>query len=167
MYFIENQSSGVNPHDELSYEESAGIIVSHVIKGVEKAKKNKLPEVLVDFIRTHHGTRMVEYFYNRQQIDNPGQEVNEKSFRYPGPVPFSKETSVLMMADSVEAASRSIKMPTAALIAQLVDKIVDSQIETNQFVNSDLTLKDITRIKKILKKKLMSIYHVRIEYPTL
>jgi hypothetical protein len=167
MYFIENQSSGVNPHDELSYEESAGIIVSHVIKGVEKAKKNKLPEVLVDFIRTHHGTRMVEYFYNRQQIDNPGQEVNEKSFRYPGPVPFSKETSVLMMADSVEAASRSIKIPTAASIAQLVDKIIDSQIETNQFVNSDLTLKDITRIKKILKKKLMSIYHVRIEYPTL
>jgi len=167
MYFIENQSSGVNPHDELSYEESAGIIVSHVIKGVEKAKKNKLPEMLVDFIRTHHGTRMVEYFYNRQQIDNPGQEFNEKLFRYPGPVPFSKETSVLMMADSVEAASRSIKMPTAALIAQLVDKIIDSQIETNQFVNSDLTLKDITRIKKILKKKLMSIYHVRIEYPTL
>lgn len=167
MYFIENQASGINPHDELSFEESAAIIVSHVIKGVEKAKKNKLPEVLVDFIRTHHGTRMVEYFYNRQRIDNPDMEVSDKLFRYPGPVPFSKETSVLMMADSVEAASRSIKMPTAASIAQLVDKIIDSQIETNQFVNSDLTLKDITRIKKILKKKLMSIYHVRIEYPTL
>jgi cyclic-di-AMP phosphodiesterase PgpH len=167
MYFIENQSSGINPHDELSFEESAAIIVSHVIKGVEKAKKHKLPEVLVDFIRTHHGTRMVEYFYNRQRIDNPDMEVSDKLFRYPGPVPFSKETSVLMMADSVEAASRSMKMPTAASIAQLVDKIIDGQIETNQFVNSDLTLKDITRIKKILKKKLMSIYHVRIEYPTL
>jgi len=166
MYFIENQSSGINPHDELGYEESATIIVSHVIKGIEKAKKHKLPEVLVDFIRTHHGTRMAEYFYNRQRIDNPEREVSDKPFRYPGPVPFSKETSVLMMADSVEAASRSIKMPTAQLIAQLVDKIIDNQIETNQFVNSDLTLKDITRIKKILKKKLMSIYHVRIEYPT-
>ncbi len=167
MYFIENQASGVNPHDELSFEESAAIIVSHVIKGVEKAKKHKLPEVLVDFIRTHHGTRMVEYFYNRQRIDNPDMEVSDKLFRYPGPVPFSKETSVLMMADSVEAASRSVKVPTAASIAQLVDKIIDGQIETHQFVNSDLTLKDITRIKKILKKKLMSIYHVRIEYPTL
>ncbi len=167
MYFIENQSSGINPHDELSYQESASIIVSHVIKGIEKAKKHKLPEVLVDFIRTHHGNRMVEYFYNRQRIDNPDEEISDTVFRYPGPVPFSKETSVLMMADSVEAASRSMKMPTAASIAQLVDKIIDSQIETNQFVNSDLTLKDITRIKKILKKKLMSIYHVRIEYPTL
>lgn len=167
MYFIENQSSGINPHDELSYLESASIIVSHVIKGIEKAKKHKLPEVLVDFIRTHHGTRMVEYFYNRQRIDNPDEEISVTVFRYPGPVPFSKETSVLMMADSVEAASRSMKMPTAASIAQLVEKIIDSQIETNQFVNSDLTLKDITRIKKILKKKLMSIYHVRIEYPTL
>ena len=137
------------------------------IKGIEKAKKHKLPEVLVDFIRTHHGTRMAEYFYNRQRIDNPELEVSEKPFRYPGPVPFSKETSVLMMADSVEAASRSLKIPTAASIAQLVDKIIENQIETNQFVNSDLTLKDITRIKKILKKKLMSIYHVRIEYPTI
>ncbi|MFH1118646.1 MAG: HDIG domain-containing metalloprotein [Bacteroidota bacterium] len=167
MYFIENQTSGINPHDELGYEESAGIIVSHVIKGIEKAKKHKLPEVLVDFIRTHHGTRMAEYFYNRQRIDNPEEEISEKPYRYPGPVPFSKETSVLMMADSVEAASRSIKMPTAASIAQLVDRIIESQIETNQFVNSDLTLKDITRIKKILKKKLMSIYHVRIEYPAI
>jgi len=166
MYFVENQTSGINPHDELSYEESARIIVSHVIKGIEKAKKHKLPEILVDFIRTHHGTRMAEYFYNRQRIDNPEEEISDKAFRYPGPVPFSKETSVLMMADSVEAASRSIKMPTAASISGLVDKIIDSQIETNQFANSDLTLKDITRIKKILKKKLMSIYHVRIEYPT-
>lgn len=166
MYFIENQSSGINPHDELEYEESARIIVSHVIKGIEKAKKHKLPEVLVDFIRTHHGTRRAEYFFNRQRIDNPEIEINDKPFRYPGPVPFSKETSVMMMADSVEAASRSIKMPTATSLGELVDKIIDSQIDTNQFVNSELTLKDITVIKKILKKKLMSIYHVRIEYPT-
>jgi len=167
MYFIENQSTGISPHDELGYEESASIIISHVIKGVEKARKAKLPDVVVDFIRTHHGTRMAEYFYNRKRIDNPEEEVNENAFRYPGPVPYSKETSVLMMADSVEAASRSMKNHTAESISELVEKIIGSQIETQQFVNSELTLKDITRVKKILKKKLMSIYHVRIEYPAL
>lgn len=167
MYFIENQLSGMNPHDELSYEESARIIISHVIKGIEKAKKHKLPEVLIDFIRTHHGTRMAEYFYNKQRIEFPESEIRDKDFRYPGPAPFSKETSVLMMADSVEAASRSIKSHTADSISNLVENIIDKQIEMKQFVNSDLTLKDITRIKKVLKKKLMSIYHVRIEYPAL
>ncbi len=167
MYFIENQLSEMNPHDELSYEESARIIISHVIKGIEKAKKHKLPEVLIDFIRTHHGTRMAEYFYNKQRIEFPESEISDKDFRYPGPAPFSKETSVLMMADSVEAASRSIKSHTADSISNLVENIIDKQIEMKQFVNSDLTLKDITRIKKVLKKKLMSIYHVRIEYPAL
>ncbi|MBW6489934.1 MAG: HDIG domain-containing protein [Lentimicrobium sp.] len=167
MYFIENQLSEMNPHDELSYEESARIIVSHVIKGIEKAKKHKLPELLIDFIRTHHGTRMAEYFYNRQRIDFPEKKINDSDFRYPGPPPFSKETSVLMMADSVEAASRSLKSHTDKSISTLVESIIDKQIEMKQFVNSDLTLKDITRIKKILKKKLMSIYHVRMEYPSL
>lgn len=167
MYFIENQLSEMNPHDELSYEESARIIISHVIKGIEKAKKHKLPEVLIDFIRTHHGTRMAQYFYNKQRIEFPESEIRDKDFRYPGPAPFSKETSVLMMADSVEAASRSIKSHTADSISNLVENIIDKQIEMKQFVNSDLTLKDITRIKKVLKKKLMSIYHVRIEYPAL
>lgn len=167
MYFIENQLSEMNPHDELSYEESARIIVSHVYKGIEKAKKYKLPEMLIDFIRTHHGTRMAEYFYNRQRLDFPEKEASDSDFRYPGPPPFSKETSVLMMADSVEAASRSLKSHTAESISSLVENIIDKQIEMKQFVNSDLTLKDITRIKKILKKKLMSIYHVRIEYPGL
>ena len=167
MYFIENQLSEMNPHDELSYEESARIIVSHVVKGIEKAKKHKLPEILIDFIRTHHGTRMAEYFYNRQKIDFPEKDLKDADFRYPGPPPFSKETSVLMMADSVEAASRSMKKHTAESISNLVETIIDKQIEMKQFVNSDLTLKDITRIKKILKKKLMSIYHVRIEYPAI
>jgi putative nucleotidyltransferase with HDIG domain len=165
MYFIENQLSEMNPHDELSYEESARIIISHVYKGIEKAKKHKLPEVLIDFIRTHHGTRVAEYFFNRQRIEFPEEEASDADFRYPGPVPFSKETSVLMMADSVEAASRSIKSHTAESINNLVENIIDKQIEMKQFVNSDLTLKDITRVKKILKKKLLSIYHVRIAYP--
>lgn len=167
MYFIENQTSGMNPHDELGYEESGRIIVGHVFKGIEIAKKYNLPEVLVDFIRTHHGTRMAEYFYNRKKIDFPEEEISEKPFKYPGPVPFSKETSVLMMADSVEAASRSMQKPTEESISELVEKIINSQIKDNQFGNSELTFQDITKIKKILKKRLMSIYHIRIEYPVL
>lgn len=167
VYFIENQTSGLNPHDELGYEESGRIIIGHVFKGIELAKKYKLPEVLVDFIRTHHGTRRAEYFYNKKKIDFPEEEFSDKPFKYPGPVPFSKETSVLMMADSVEAASRSMQRPTAESISELVDRIIDNQIKDNQFSNSELTFQDITRIKKILKKRLMSIYHIRIEYPVL
>lgn len=167
MYFIENQLSEMNPHDDLTFDESARIIISHVYKGVEKAKKHKLPEVLIDFIRTHHGTRVAEYFFNRQRIEFPEEEAKDADFRYPGPIPFSKETSVLMMADSVEAASRSMKTHSAESIHNLVEGIIDRQVEMKQFVNSDLTLKEITRVKKILKKELLSIYHVRIAYPVL
>lgn len=167
MYFIENQSTGTNPHDELGYEESGRIIIGHVFKGIELAKKYNLPEVLVDFIRTHHGTRRAEYFYNLRKIESPEEEINDKPFKYPGPVPFSKETSVLMMADSVEAASRSMQFPTAESISDLVERIINSQIKDNQFSNSELTFQDITRIKKILKRRLMSIYHIRLEYPVL
>lgn len=167
MYFIENQTSAMNPHDELGYEESGRIIIGHVYKGIEIAKKYKLPEVLVDFIRTHHGTRRAEYFYNLKRIKFPEEEISDTPFKYPGPVPFSKETSVLMMADSVEAASRSMYRPTADSISELVERIIESQVKDNQFSNSDLTFQDITRIKKILKKRLMSIYHIRIEYPVL
>jgi cyclic-di-AMP phosphodiesterase PgpH len=164
-YFIENQSTGINPHDELSFEESASVIISHVIKGIEKAKKYNLPEKIIDFIRTHHGDSRVQYFYKSFVKHFPDQIVDEKKFRYPGPKPFSKETAVLMMADSVEAASRSLKTYDAEAIDKLVDGIIDSQIAENQFVNADVTFKDITTIKKILKKKLLTIYHVRIEYP--
>lgn len=167
MYFIENQTSGMNPHDELGYEESGRIIIGHVFKGIEIARKYNLPEVLVDFIRTHHGTRRAEYFYNLKKIEFPEQEISDKPFKYPGPVPFSKETSVLMMADSVEAASRSMQKLTEESVSELVERIIDSQIKDNQFGNSELTFQDITRIKKILKKRLMSIYHIRIEYPVL
>lgn len=167
MYFIENQVSGVNPHDDLTYEESAHTIISHVISGIEKAKKHKLPEQLIDFIRTHHGNRKVEYFYTMHRNEHPEEDVNESSFTYPGPIPFSKETAVVMMADAVEAASRSLGRPDATKINELVDKIIDKQTETGQFVNADITLKDITRIRKLFKKRLMTIYHVRIEYPEL
>ncbi len=165
MYFIENQVTGVNPHDDLTYEESAGIIIGHVITGIEKAKKAKLPDQVIDFIRTHHGTRKVDYFYIMQQKENPDELLDERLYTYAGPIPFSKETSVVMMADSVEAASRSLKTIDEKAISGLVENIINKQMDTGQFVNSDITLRDITKIKKILKRKLMNIYHLRIEYP--
>lgn len=165
MYYIENQSTGVNPHDELTYEESAQIIISHVIKGVEKAKKNKLPEQVIDFIRTHHGTTKAFYFYNKQLTDYPEEEIDAKTFSYRGPIPFSRETAVLMMADSVEAASRSLKSPNEENISQLVENVINRLVELGQFRNSDITMREITRVRKILKHKLMNIYHLRIEYP--
>ncbi len=165
QYFIENQGGGFNPHDELSSEESAGIIISHVILGVEKARSYKLPEAIIDFIRTHHGTRLTRYFYERHLREFPGEETNEALFKYKGPRPFSKETSILMMADSVEAASRALKNPNEEMIEELVERIIEEQVKGNQFRNSDLTLRDISTIKKIIKNKILSINHIRIEYP--
>lgn len=165
LFFVENQSTGVNPHDELTYEESAGIIIDHVISGVEKAKKYKLPEQIIDFIRTHHGTRKTGYFYAMAKKDNPEDEIDDKVFTYHGPEPFSKETSVLMMADTVEAASRSLKNPDEESINNLVESVIGNQIASHQFDNADVTLRDIRKIKKIFKKKLKNIYHLRIEYP--
>ncbi len=164
MYFIENQSTGVNPHDELSYDESAEIILSHVTKGIKIARKYRIPEQLIDFIRTHHGTRKTEYFYQKHKNEFPEEEIDDEAYTYRGPVPFSKETAVLMMVDSVEAASRSIKMPDENKIGVLVDYIIDGQIKTNQFINSNITFRDIEKIKKILKKNLVNIYHARIDY---
>lgn len=165
MYFIENQANGVNPHDDLSFDESAAIIISHVIKGIEIAKKNNLPEQIIDFIRTHHGTSVTGYFYRSFQNAFPEETIDEAKFHYPGPIPFSKETAVLMMADSVEAASRSMKKYDVESIDTLVEKIINTQIDQNQFMNSDITFKDINTLKKIFKKKLMNVYHVRVEYP--
>lgn len=165
IYFIENQATGMNPHDELSFEESASIIISHVLKGVEKAKAHKLPDVVIDFIRTHHGTTNTGYFLTMFKRNNPEEEVDEELFRYPGPIPYSKETAVLMMADAVEASSRSLPVYDTDSIDALVEKMIDHQADQHQFDNSDITLKDITAIKKIFKKKLRSIYHVRVEYP--
>lgn len=166
MYFIENQSTMVNPHDELSFDESASIITSHVIRGIEKAKKHNLPDILIDFIRTHHGTMRVQYFYNSFIKSFPDQVPNDEDFRYPGPKPFSKETAVLMMADSVEAAARSLPVHDADSLEQLVEKIIHHQVDAGQFENCDITYKDITTIKKIFKKMLASIYHVRVAYPS-
>ncbi len=165
MYFIENQAHGINPHEDLNFDESAAIIIDHVIKGIEIAKKNKLPEQIIDFIRTHHGTTITAYFYRSFQNAFPDEKIDESKFHYPGPIPFSKETAVLMMADSVEAASRSLKKYDAETIDNLVEMIINKQIEQEQFVNADITFKDINALKKIFKKKLMNIYHVRVEYP--
>ncbi len=165
MYFIENQATGVNPHHELSTEESARIIIQHVIQGIEIAKKHRLPEQIIDFIRTHHGTTRAEFFYRKAKEEFPDETPDEHLYTYPGPIPFSKESAVLMMADSVEAASRALKEVNSEKIEQLVDRVINKQIEEQQFVNADITLKEISQIKKILKKMLMNIYHVRIEYP--
>jgi putative nucleotidyltransferase with HDIG domain len=164
MYFIENQTTSVNPHNELPPDDSANIIIDHVLKGIEIAKKNRLPDRIIDFIRTHHGTTMVYYFYRKQNDITPDQ-VDAKDFTYPGPIPFSKETAILMMCDACEAASKSIKDPTAMLIDELVEKIINVQMSNGQYMNSDITFKEIQTIKKVIKKKLNNIYHLRIEYP--
>jgi putative nucleotidyltransferase with HDIG domain len=164
QYFIENQNKGSSPHDSLSYEASAQIIIRHVTKGVEIARRNNLPEIIIDFIRTHHGNTRMDYFYQSYLKNFPEKFVDENIFRYPGPIPFSKETGVLMLADSVEAASRSLKEPNAKSINALVDRIIDYKLEQGQLNNSNITLKDIAMIRQIFKSMLMSIYHVRVDY---
>ncbi len=165
LFFIENQSTGMNPHDDLSFDDSARIIIEHVHQGIELAKKNNLPDRIIDFIRTHHGDSTVQYFYRQYVKSFPDESVDIAKFSYPGPLPFSKETAVLMMADSVEAASRSLKQPTADAIDRVVNDIIDHQMDEGQFAQADITLKEINLVRKVLKKKLLNIYHLRIEYP--
>ena len=165
LFFVENQVPGYNPHDELTYEESARIITGHVLSGIEMARKAKIPEQIIDFIRTHHGTRRVEYFYRLERKLNPGMEVDPSEFTYHGPIPFSRETAVVMMADSVEAASRSIAEPNEQKINDLVENIITAQMEGNQLINANITMKEINMVKKVLKKKMLSIHHIRVAYP--
>ena len=165
MYFTENQHGAYSPHNDLSNTESAEIIISHVTDGIEMAHKAHVPERIIDFIRTHHGTRRTDYFYINEQKAHPDEEIDPTPFTYHGPEPFSRETAVLMMADSIEAASHSLKDPDEKKISDLVDNIINKQMEAGQFLNTDLTLRDIETCRKVLKKKLMSIYHVRIAYP--
>ncbi len=164
MYFIENQSSNLNPHDEIEFDESAEIIISHVLDGIEIAKDSNLPDELIDFIRTHHGTTTVQYFYKQFIVNFPKEDIDVKAFTYPGPKPYSKETAILMMADSAEASARSLKTPTAENIDALIERVINKQIEENQFVNAAITLKEITQLKKLFKKKLVNIHHARVEY---
>ncbi len=162
-YFTENQGNGINPHDDLDPEESAQIIIGHIINGIELAKKYNLPDRIIDFIRTHHGDSVVYYFYKKAQEEN--QEVDKSLYSYPGPRPYSPETAILMIADSVEAASKSLKAPSSVAIDKLVESIINSQMAAGQFLNADITFKQLELIKAVIKKKLASMYHLRIEYP--
>ena len=162
-FFTENQILGTNPHEDLEPQESADIIRRHVIRGIEIARKHNIPDRIIDFIRTHHGNSLIYYFY-KKEVELNG-EANENDFRYAGPTPFSKETAILMMCDAVEAASKSLNQPTYGAIDAFVERIIDTQVESGQFDAASITLKEIEQIKKVLKKKLTNIYHVRIEYP--
>lgn len=165
MYYIENLTSTFNPHENLEFAESAEKIINHVIHGVEIARKNKLPKIITDFILTHHGTTTVQYFYRSFLKEHPDDEYNKGKFSYPGPIPFSKETAIVMMADSIEAASRSLKVINKQTISDLVEQIIQYQLNEQQFVNTDLTFRDIENVKEVFKSKLQNIYHARIEYP--
>ncbi|MCC7302983.1 MAG: HDIG domain-containing protein [Bacteroidia bacterium] len=165
LFFIENQTTQVNPHEDLDFEESARIIISHVIRGVERARKQGIPDVVIDFIRTHHGTTTTGFFFRSYRINNPEGTATEKDFQYPGPLPYSKETAAVMLADSVEASARAMKKHDSEALDEHVEHIVNGLISQHQFMNADITFRDITVIKKILKKKLGNIYHQRLEYP--
>ena len=165
LYFTENQNGDFNPHNELECEESARIITQHVPDGIAMARKYKLPSNVVDFIRTHHGTTFTGYFYAKQKELNPNEPVNQSIFRYAGPTPFSAETAIVMLVDSVEAACKSLKSHDKESMDKLIDGIIDGKIREKQLDNCNLTFSDITRIRQMLKEKMPSIYHVRIAYP--
>ena len=166
IFFTENQTS-VNPHSKLSFDESAQIIISHVTEGVKMAQKAMLPKAVISFIRTHHGRGKAKYFYNSFKNQYPDKQIDDELFTYPGPNPFSKETAVLMMADSVEAASRSLREHTEESISGLVNKIIDSQIEDGLLQNAPLTFKDVESVKNVFVDKLKTMFHTRISYPDL
>jgi len=163
LYFSENQSTNYNPHHELDPFESSRLILNHISDGIEIAKRNNLPDRIIDFIRTHHRTTPTRYFYHKAKKEN--EDVDKSIFCYPGPKPYSKETAILMMADSVEAASKSLQEPTAEGIASFVQKIIEEQAEENQFDEADISLREIELIKKILIEKLINVYHLREVYP--
>ena len=165
QYFIENLSSGMNPHNEITALESAQILLQHVTRGIEIARKHKIPEQVIDFIRTHHGTKKTEYFYNQYKNAHPDEVIDESLFTYRGPVPVSLETCILMMADSIEAASRSIPFPDEEKINNMVETVTNRQLENEQFIHAEISFRDINQIKKIFKQKLLNIYHIRISYP--
>jgi len=168
-YFVENQMPGVNRHDTLQPELSTLVIIAHVKDGADLARQHRIPQRIIDFIEQHHGTTLVEYFYRQAQKENVGneenEEVSERTFRYPGPKPQSKEAAVLMIADAVESASRALKEPTSSRIQHLVDEIAMKKLLDGQFDECELTLKEIDRIKQSLVKNLNAVYHGRIKYP--
>lgn len=165
-FFTENQT-GVNPHDELTEERSAQIIISHVTEGLKLADKYHLPKVIRDFISTHHGRSQVKYFYIQWKNKHQGEEPDAKLFTYPGPNPFTREQAILMMCDAVEASSRSLKEFTEESIKELVNRIIDSQVQAGYFRECPITFRDIADAKRVLAESLKTIYHTRIAYPEL
>ncbi|MDR0796123.1 MAG: HDIG domain-containing protein [Tannerella sp.] len=166
-FFTENQKGTINPHDKLTFEESAQIITNHVSEGIKLAEKASIPQAIIDFIRTHHGTGKALYFYNSFKNAFPDQPIHEEAFTYPGPNPFSKETAILMLADAVEATSRSLAEYTDETIKDLVNRIIDRQISLGLLQNTPLTFNDIGMIKASFIDKLKTMYHTRINYPDL
>ena len=167
IMFVENQTGGLNPHDLLGFDESAQIIIKHVTQGLELANKYKLPEVLKDFIRTHHGKSKVKYFYYSFKNKYPDKEIDESLFTYPGPDPVRKECAVVMMADGVEAASRALEIKDEENLTKLVNSLIDGLLQDGRFSNADLTFKDISTVKRVFTEMLINVYHARIAYPKL
>lgn len=167
FFFIENQAGSMNPHSNCEFDESAQHIINHVTKGVEMAKKYNLPECIINFIRTHHGKSKVKYFYNSFKNKYPDREIDESKFTYAGPDPVSRECAVVMMADAVEAVSRTLTEKTEENIAQAVNSIIDGQVQDGRFANADITFKDIATVKQVFIEMLTNIYHSRIAYPKL
>lgn len=166
-YFIENQMGGKNPLSEMDFEEASRIVIKHVTDGVELAKKSHLPEQIINFITTHHGRGKTKYFYNSFLNANPDKMPNEDAYTYPGPLPNSKETAILMMADAVEARSRSLSIYTEDSINVAVEQMIDSQIADGQFKNAPISFRDVETVKSVFKEKIKNIYHTRIVYPEL
>lgn len=164
-FFTENNQGGRNPHDDLDYKESAAIIIKHVTDGIALAQKHKLPPQVIDFIRTHHGKGRTKYFYTMYCNEHPGEVIDPTPFTYPGPNPFSRETGILMLADAVEASSRSLKEYTETSIKELVERIVDSIVAERLLDNTPLTFRNIKTIKEVFIKKLLTMNHSRIAYP--
>ncbi len=166
-YFIENQMGGKNPLSEMDFEEASRIVINHVTDGVEIAKKSHLPEQIINFITTHHGRGKTKYFYNSFVNANPDKMPNEDAYTYPGPLPNSKETAILMMADAVEARSRSLSIYTEDSINVAVEQMIDSQIADGQFKDAPISFRDVETVKSVFKEKIKNIYHTRIVYPEL
>ena len=166
-FFTENQMGGVNPLSVMEYEEAARIVINHVNDGIEIAKKSRLPEQIINFIATHHGTGKTKYFYNSFINAHPDKKPNDEAFTYPGPLPNNKETAILMMADGVEARSRSLSIYTEESIDEMVEEMINGQIADGQFREAPITFRDVETVKMVFKEKIKNIYHTRIVYPEL
>ena len=166
-YFIENQIAGKNPLINFDFEIASKIVINHVTDGVEIAKKNHLPQQIINFIGTHHGFCKTKYFYNSYILANPDKKPNDAVFTYPGPLPNNKETAILMMADAVEARSRSLSVYTEESISEMIEDMIDSQIAEGQFKEAPISFLDVETVKSVFKEKLKSFYHSRIVYPEL